>query len=66
MHPHLSGDVGQDLVTVLELDPEHRVRQCFEDLPLKLDDIFFAQKRSLQQYVRFAATIDFIKGRVKF
>ena len=25
--PHLSGDMAQDIVTILELDPEHGVRE---------------------------------------
>jgi len=27
VHPHLSGDVRQDLVAILEFDPEHCVRE---------------------------------------
>src|SRR5918999_84664 len=41
MHPHLPRDVGQDLVPVLELHPEHGVRQGLHDCPLDLDDVFF-------------------------
>ena len=43
MHTHLPRNVGQDLVAVLELDLEHRVRQRFKDRALKLDDILFRQ-----------------------
>src|SRR5438132_498467 len=35
--PHLAADVRQDLVPVLELDPEHRVRQGLDDPALDLD-----------------------------
>ena len=43
VHTHLPRNVGQDLVAVLELDLEHRVRQRFKDRALKLDDILFRQ-----------------------
>ena len=39
--PHLSGDVAEDLMVVLELDPEHGVGESLEDLPLHLDLFFF-------------------------
>src|SRR5574338_559829 len=35
---HLAGDVREHLVTVGELHPEHRVRECFDDRALDLDD----------------------------
>src|SRR3954471_22246518 len=38
---HLAADVGQDLVTVAELDPEHRVRESLDDGALDLDHTFF-------------------------
>src|SRR6476469_1984035 len=38
---HLAADVGQDLVTVAQLDPEHRVRESFDDGALDLDHTFF-------------------------
>src|SRR4051794_25321472 len=37
---HLAADVGEDLVSVAQLDAEHRVRQSLEDGPLHLDDAF--------------------------
>src|SRR3954467_12391008 len=40
VHAHLSGDVGQYLVAVLELDPEHGVRQRLDDRPLEDDRVF--------------------------
>src|SRR5690606_8201614 len=39
--PHLSGDRRQDLVTVAELDAEHRVGQRFGDHTFDLDDTVF-------------------------
>src|SRR6476619_5975338 len=38
---HLAADVGQDLVTVAQLDPEHRVRESLDDGALDLDHTFF-------------------------
>src|SRR3954469_17389933 len=38
---HLAADVGQDLVTVAQLDPEHRVRERLDDGALDLDHTFF-------------------------
>src|SRR5207342_3033082 len=39
--PHAPGDVGNDLVAVLELHPEHGVREGFGDRTLELDDVVF-------------------------
>src|SRR5688500_10913586 len=41
VHPHLAGDVRQDLVAVLELHPEHGVREWLDDRPLHEDRIVF-------------------------
>lgn len=41
VHPHLSGDMGQHLVAILELDAKHRVGQRFSHRSLKDDRIFF-------------------------
>src|SRR2546426_5945494 len=41
VHPHLPADVRQHLVSVLELDPEHRVGQRLDHRPLALDRVFF-------------------------
>src|SRR3954452_21744742 len=38
---HLAADVGQDLVTVAQLDPEHGVRESLDDGALDLDHTFF-------------------------
>src|SRR5262245_13102591 len=43
MHPHLARDVGQHLVSVLQLDPEHRVWQRFHHGALDLDTLFLGQ-----------------------
>src|SRR5436190_16324398 len=43
VHPHLPRDVGEHLVPVLELHPEHGVREGLHDRPLNLDDIVFGQ-----------------------
>lgn len=47
MHPHLSGDVAQDDMAVLQFYPECSVRQSFDDLALKLDDIFLRHSACL-------------------
>ena len=38
MHPHLAGNRGEDLMTVLQLDLEHRVAERFRD-----DSVLFDQ-----------------------
>lgn len=49
MHAHLSADVCEDLMTVFELDAEHRVRQRLGDGALEHDRVFlwFGQKKLL-------------------
>jgi hypothetical protein len=42
---HLAGHVAQDLVAVVELHPEHRVRERLDHLPLELDLFFLGQTR---------------------
>jgi hypothetical protein len=37
VHAHLSGDVGEHFVPVLELDPKHRVRERFDNRALDED-----------------------------
>ena len=41
IHPHLAGDVGEDLMSVLKLDPEHCVRQCLLDHAIHFDRPLF-------------------------
>src|SRR5258708_661272 len=41
VHPHLAGDVRQDLVPVRQLNAEHRVGQGLDDGALDLDGAFF-------------------------
>src|SRR3954463_852616 len=41
--PHLARHVTEDLVAVVELHPEHRVRERLDDLPLELDLLFLRQ-----------------------
>ena len=41
VHPHLARDVGEHLVSVLQLDAEHRVGKGLDDRPLDLDTLFF-------------------------
>ena len=41
VHPHLSRDVRQHLVAVLELYPEHRIREGFEDRAFQHNGVVF-------------------------
>src|SRR5919109_1338337 len=42
--PHLPGDVAEHLVAVVELHPEHRVRERLDDLAFEFDLLFLGQK----------------------
>lgn len=44
MHPHLPRDVRENLVSILELHPKHRVGQWFDDRPFNLNWLFFRHK----------------------
>ena len=47
VHPHPSADVGQDLMAVIELHPEHSVRERLDHSALDLDGaVFFGQNSS--------------------
>src|SRR3990170_2138905 len=47
MHPHLSRDVSEYLVTVVELDAKHRVGQRLGDGALDLNALFLGRARTL-------------------
>ena len=38
---HPAGDMGDDLVAILQLDPEHGVREGFRDSAFEFDDVVF-------------------------
>src|SRR5438105_2476657 len=40
VHAHLSGDVSEDLVSIVELHAKHRVGERFGDLPFQHDGVF--------------------------
>src|SRR5918999_834703 len=42
--PHLARDVTEDLVAVVELHPEHRVRERLHDLAFEFDLLFLGQE----------------------
>src|SRR3954447_26445498 len=42
--PHLAGAVAEHLVAVVELHPEHRVRERLDDLAFELDFLFLRQE----------------------
>jgi hypothetical protein len=44
VHPHLSGDVPENHVSVFELDAKRRIRRVLNDLPLHFNDIFLGHK----------------------
>ena len=46
MHPHLPADVGENLVTVVELDPEHRIGEGFHHNAFQLDGAIFLGQSS--------------------
>src|SRR6476660_4388404 len=46
VHPKLAADVGQDAMTVLQLDGEHGVGQQLDDRPFDLDRVFLGHRRS--------------------
>ena len=48
MHPHLAADVGQNLVTVVEFDTEHRVREGLHNGALELDRSVLLRHTSTQ------------------
>src|SRR6476660_3701717 len=50
VHAHLPGDVGEHLVPVLELDPEHGVGQRFDDRPLDQDRVVLGLGQDLPTY----------------
>src|SRR3954452_17077282 len=45
VHAHLPGDVSQHLVAVLELDPEHGVRERLDDRSLENDRVFLGLRQ---------------------
>src|SRR5262245_12481498 len=53
VHPHLARHVGEHAVAVLQLDPEHRVRERLHDRPLHLDRVVLRLLRS--PFVKVAA-----------
>lgn len=44
MHPHLSGDVREHLVAILEFDSKHGIRERFNDRSLDFDGFFLRHK----------------------
>jgi hypothetical protein len=42
--PHLPRDLGEHVVTALDLHPEHRARQGFHDFPVDLDLLLFDRR----------------------
>src|SRR4051812_7576891 len=49
--PHLPGHVAQDLVAVVELHPEHGVRERLDDLAFELDLLFLRQIQMIRTFV---------------
>src|SRR5690349_8986586 len=49
--PHLAGHVAQDLVAVVELHPEHGVRERLDDLAFEFDLFFLRQIQMIRTFV---------------
>src|SRR3954462_5805724 len=49
--PHLAGHVAQDLVAIVELHPEHGVRERLDDLAFELDLLFHRQIQMIRTFV---------------
>lgn len=43
MHSELTGHMGENLMTVLQLHLEHGIRQRFDDRTFDLNDVFLSQ-----------------------
>src|SRR5882672_1416075 len=56
VHSHLSGDVPENYVAVLQLDAKRRVRKILENLPLHLDNVVFRHAAASVPVLRFALT----------
>ena len=46
VHPHLSGDVRQNLVAILEFDTEHGVRQRLDNGAFEHNGVFFRLRQN--------------------
>ncbi len=51
VHSHLARHVGQDLVAIVHLHPEHRVGQRLDHLALHLDCLFLAHGFSFSPFI---------------
>src|SRR3954462_7388559 len=49
--PHLAGHVAQDLVAIVQLHPEHRIRERLDDLAFELDLLFLRQIQMIRTFV---------------
>src|SRR3954452_6583 len=49
--PHLAGHVAEHLVAVVELHPEHGVRERLDDLSFELDLLFLRQIQMIRTFV---------------
>ena len=54
--PHLSADVGEDLMSVLQLNAEHRIGQRLDNTPLDLDGPVFLRHILRDPGVRLPAS----------
>src|SRR5918998_3385842 len=50
MHAHLSGDVGEQLMPVLQFDTKHGIGEGFDDRPLQDDRIFLGFRQGDGSY----------------
>src|SRR4029453_3650067 len=54
VHPHFSGDMAKNDMTVLQLYPERCIRQHLQDLPLHLYRVFLCHQRVGSPPLKFA------------
>ena len=47
MHAHLSGDMGQYLVAVFELDAKHRIGERFDDRSFEQNRVFLRLRQRI-------------------
>jgi len=44
MHPHLSRNMSQDFMTIIQFNPEHRIGKRLNNGTLNLNSFFFGHK----------------------